>query len=161
MRPKPLKTTEAKDFSKSEAEMVDVMDTLQHMISIIEKEVAKSLTFLQKEIDTRNTNKATVALIMIDFNASPFRSILFHIEGQVPLADNNGPLSACFHVMCRQAAPRRPRSMHPQLNVHRRPTLWPAPSQMERRSQAARRRLRRLAVIFRLWTCEVRNPRQS
>ena len=35
------------------------------MISIIEKEMAKNSAFLQKEIDTRNTNKATVALIMI------------------------------------------------------------------------------------------------
>ena len=33
---------------------------------------------------------------------------------------------------------------------HRRPTLWSAPSQIERRSQAGRRRLRRRALIFRL-----------
>ena len=33
------------------------------MISKVEKEVAKNFTFLQKEIDTRNTNNATVALI--------------------------------------------------------------------------------------------------
>ena len=31
--------------------------TLQRAISIIEKETAKNVTFLQKEIDTRNTNK--------------------------------------------------------------------------------------------------------
>ena len=41
--------------------------------------------------------------------------------------------------------PSATRAMHPQMIVHRRPT-----SQMERRSQAARRRLRRRAVIFRL-----------
>ena len=58
-----MKIKEAKDFSKSEAEMVDVMDTLQRAISNVEKEMAKNLTFLQKEIDTRNTNNATVALI--------------------------------------------------------------------------------------------------
>ena len=81
---------------------------------------------------------------------SPFRSILFHIEGQVPLADNNGPLSACFFVMCRQAAPRQSRAMHPQTIEHLRPTLWQAPSQTVRRSQAARRRLRRRALMFRL-----------
>ena len=52
-----------KDYSKSEAEWVDVMDTLQHAMSIIEKEIAKNLAFLQKEIDTRNTNIAMVALI--------------------------------------------------------------------------------------------------
>ena len=52
----------AKEFSKSEAGWVDVMDTLQHAISIIEKEVAKNPAFLQKEIDTGNTNNALVAL---------------------------------------------------------------------------------------------------
>ena len=39
----------AKEFSKSEAELVDVMDTFQHATSIIEKEMAKNLAFLQKE----------------------------------------------------------------------------------------------------------------
>ena len=52
-----------KDYSKSEAEWVDVMDTLQHAMSMIEKEIAKNLAFLQKEIDTRNTNIAMVALV--------------------------------------------------------------------------------------------------
>ena len=60
---KTPKTKEAKNFSKSEAEMVDVVDTLQCTISIIKKEIAKNHTFLQKEIDTRNTNNAAVALI--------------------------------------------------------------------------------------------------
>ena len=46
---KTAKTKEAKDFSKSEAELVDVMDTFQYVISIIEKEIAKNPTFLQKE----------------------------------------------------------------------------------------------------------------
>ena len=41
---KTVKTKEAKDFNKSETEMVDVMDTLQHAISIIEMEIAKNLT---------------------------------------------------------------------------------------------------------------------
>ena len=59
-----MKTKEAKNFSKSEAELVNVMDTLQHVISIIEKEKAKYLTFLQKGIDTRSTNNATAALII-------------------------------------------------------------------------------------------------
>ena len=58
-----MKTKEAKNFSKSETEMVDVMDTHQRAISNVEKEMAKNLTFLQKEIDTRNTNNATIALI--------------------------------------------------------------------------------------------------
>ena len=39
---KTERTKEAKDFSKSEAELVDVMDTLQRTISIIKKEIAKN-----------------------------------------------------------------------------------------------------------------------
>ena len=44
--------------------MVDVMDTLQRTISIIKNEIAKNRTFLQKEIDTRNTNNVMAALII-------------------------------------------------------------------------------------------------
>ena len=62
---KTVRTKEAKDYSKSETEMVDVMDTLQQSISIIEKEKAKNHTCLQKEIGTRNTNYVTAALIMM------------------------------------------------------------------------------------------------
>ena len=47
--------------------MVDVLDALWHAISIIEKGMAKSLAFLQKEIDTRNTNK-----IRTDLKKNPF-----------------------------------------------------------------------------------------
>ena len=65
LKPKPVKTKEAKDHSKSETEMVDVMDTLQRTISIIEMEIAKNHTFVQKEIGTRNTNFVTAALIMM------------------------------------------------------------------------------------------------
>ena len=39
------------------------METFQHVISVIEKEMAKNPKFLQKEIGTRNTNNVTVALI--------------------------------------------------------------------------------------------------
>ena len=60
---KTVKTKEAKNFSKSEDEMVDVMDTLQRAISIIKKETPKNPTFLQKELDTRNTNNVMAALI--------------------------------------------------------------------------------------------------
>ena len=69
-KPKSAKTKEAKGFSKSGAELVDVMDTFQRTISVIEKEIAKNPTFLQKEIDTRNTNNATVALIMVKTSMS-------------------------------------------------------------------------------------------
>ena len=44
------------------------------MISIIEKEMAKNPTFMQKGIDTRNTNNATVALItQEDLNVNCFQ----------------------------------------------------------------------------------------
>ena len=39
------------------------MDTLQRAISNVDKEMAKNLTFLKKEIDTRSTNNTTVAHI--------------------------------------------------------------------------------------------------
>ena len=39
------------------------MDTFQHAISIIEKEIAKNPAFLLKEIDTGNTNSIRTALI--------------------------------------------------------------------------------------------------
>ena len=40
-------------------------------ISIIEKEMAKNPIFMQKGIDTRNTNNATVALITkVDLNVN-------------------------------------------------------------------------------------------
>ena len=48
-RDQPTKTVKtkkrAKEFSKSEAELVDIMDTFQHAISITEKEIAKNLAF--------------------------------------------------------------------------------------------------------------------
>ena len=50
---RPWKPEGAKEFSKSEAELVDVMDTLQQAISIIEKGTAKNSAFLHKEIDTK------------------------------------------------------------------------------------------------------------
>ena len=58
-----MKTKEAKNFGKSEAEMVDVMDTFQHVIPIIEKEMAKNLTFLQKEIGTGKTDIVRTSVI--------------------------------------------------------------------------------------------------
>ena len=48
--------------------------------------------------------------------------------------------------MARKAAPRQSRAMHPRTS----PTSWPAPSQTERHSQAACRRLPRRALFFRL-----------
>ena len=68
--PKTAKTKEAKDFSKSEAEMVDVMDAFQQVISIIEKEMVKNLTSLQKQTDTQNTNYVMAALIMMKTSMS-------------------------------------------------------------------------------------------
>ena len=52
------------------AEMADVMDIYQHVISIIEKEMAENLAFLQKETDTQNTNDVMAALIMMETSMS-------------------------------------------------------------------------------------------
>ena len=60
---KDRENQKAKEFSKSEAELVDVMDTFQYAISITEKQIAKNLAFLQKEIDKGNTNSIKTALI--------------------------------------------------------------------------------------------------
>ena len=61
---KTVKTKkEAKEFSKSEAELVDLTETFQYAISIIKKEIGKNLAFLQMEIDTGNTNSTRTALI--------------------------------------------------------------------------------------------------
>ena len=65
-----LKTKEAKNFSKSEVELVDVMSTLQRAISIIEKEMTKNPTFLQKETEKRNMNFVMAALIMMKTSMS-------------------------------------------------------------------------------------------
>ena len=66
----------AKEFSKSEAELVDVMDTFQHATSIIEKEIAKNFAFSQKEIDTGITNSIRTALI----RRKTSRSVAFRAE---------------------------------------------------------------------------------
>ena len=47
---------EAKDFSKSETPLLDVVDSLQRGISVIQKETAK------KKIDTRTINNVVAAL---------------------------------------------------------------------------------------------------
>ena len=57
------KSKKRKTSANQKLSGVDVMDTLQRAISNVEKEMAKNLTLLRKEIDTRNTNNATVALI--------------------------------------------------------------------------------------------------
>ena len=58
-------TDEAKDFSKSEAELVDVMDTLQHAISIIMKDMAKNLhSCRRKSTHGTRTNNVMATLIM-------------------------------------------------------------------------------------------------
>ena len=71
---KTVETKEAKDFSKSEAALVDVMDTFLNGILIIERKKAKKPIFMQKVIDTRNTKNATVALITKeDLNVNGFQ----------------------------------------------------------------------------------------
>ena len=52
-----------RSLASPKLELVDVMDTFQHAISIVEKETAKNLACLLKEIDTRNPNSIKTALI--------------------------------------------------------------------------------------------------
>ena len=61
---KILKTKEAKNFRKSETEMVISWTTRQRTISIIKKDISKNFTFLSKEIDTRNMVNVMAALII-------------------------------------------------------------------------------------------------
>ena len=68
-----VREKEAKDSSKSEAELVDVVDTLERAISIIQREMSKNLAFLQKKIDTRNINNVISALAAV-IDAAPFPS---------------------------------------------------------------------------------------
>ena len=53
------------EFSKSKAEPVNVMDTFERAVSIIEKEMTKNPAFLPKEIDTPNMNIIITALILM------------------------------------------------------------------------------------------------
>ena len=62
-KPKTVKTEEAKNFSKSEAEMIDVIDTLQRLISIIDRRWPRTQLSFRREL-TRNTNNTTVTLII-------------------------------------------------------------------------------------------------
>ena len=68
-----VREKEAKDKSKSEAELVDVVDTLERAISIIQREMSKNPAFLQKKIDTRNINNVISALTAV-IDAAPFPS---------------------------------------------------------------------------------------
>ena len=61
-QPKTVKSQEAKNFSKSEAKMVDVMDTPARDFNHREGD-SQDPYILQKGIDARNTNNAMVALI--------------------------------------------------------------------------------------------------
>ena len=68
-----VREKEAKDKSKSEAELVDVVDTLERAISIIQREMSKNPAFLHKKIDTRNINNVISALTAV-IDAAPFPS---------------------------------------------------------------------------------------
>ena len=51
-----------KDSSKSEAELADEVDTLEHVLPIIQGEMSKNPAVLQKKIDTRTINNVISAL---------------------------------------------------------------------------------------------------
>ena len=93
-----VREREAKDFSKSEAELLDVVDTLQCAISIIQKEMAKNPVFLQKKIDTRNLNNVVAALIAV-VDAAVFSSVdkqklVALVRSRKSSDDDDGELSA-------------------------------------------------------------------
>ena len=60
---KAMRTKERKDFSKSETELVDVVDTLQRAISMVKKEMTKNPAFEQKdtEIIHRTVKRGTIS----------------------------------------------------------------------------------------------------
>ena len=72
-KPKTAKTTEAKDFSKSEAELVDVTDTLQHVISIIEKKMAKNGILAERNRFTEHEQSHGSAHHDKNLNANSFQ----------------------------------------------------------------------------------------
>ena len=49
-----LRAKETKDSSASEAELLDVIDTLQRVIRILQEEMAKNPAYLQKMTDTHS-----------------------------------------------------------------------------------------------------------
>merc|ERR1719414_2422993 len=93
-----VREKEAKDFSKSEAELVDVVDTLQRAISIIQKEMSKNPAFLQKKIDTQNMNNVVAALTAV-VDAAAFSSVdkqklAALVQSRQSSDDDDGELSA-------------------------------------------------------------------
>ena len=63
-----------KDFSTSEVELMDAVDTLQRAISILQKKMAKNPASLQKKINTRNlTSVVEAPTVVID--AAAFSSV--------------------------------------------------------------------------------------
>ena len=65
-RLKMPRVKKAKDFSKYEAELSDVVNTLQRAILIIQGEMAKNPAFSQKKNDTRNLNNVAAAFFCVD-----------------------------------------------------------------------------------------------
>ena len=93
-----VREKEAKDFSKSESELLDVVDTLQRAISIIQKKKAKNPAFLQKNIDTRNLNNVVAALTAV-VDAAAFSSVdkqklVALVQSRQSSDDDDGELSA-------------------------------------------------------------------
>ena len=60
-----VREDEAKDYSKSEAELADDVGTLERAISIIQREVSKNPALLQKKIDTGTINNVISALTAV------------------------------------------------------------------------------------------------
>ena len=60
-----VRVEEAKDYSKSEAELAREVGTLERAISIIQREMSKNPAFLQKKIDARTMNNVISALTAV------------------------------------------------------------------------------------------------
>ena len=52
-----VREKETKDSSASEAEILDVVDTLQRVIRILQEEMTKNPAYLLKMADTHNMNR--------------------------------------------------------------------------------------------------------
>ena len=87
---------EAKDYSQSEAELVDVAGTLERAFSIIQREMSRNLVFVQKKIETRNINVISVPTAVIDavvFSSEDEQKSVALVRGRQASDDDNSEIS--------------------------------------------------------------------
>jgi len=87
---------EAKDYSQSEAELVDVVGTLERAFSIIQREMSRNLVFVQKKIETRNIiNVISVPTAVIDavvFSSEDKQKSVALVRGRQASNDDDGEI---------------------------------------------------------------------